>query len=94
MESVQGRMVAKGGAEGLECVGIPARRWGIAVKCEDGQSRALGPAVVSLLQHLGELTPSEIESLRSWQTPVIHNHAGLETGNLSANVEILSTAAR
>jgi L-asparaginase II len=35
--------VAKGGAEGVLCVGFPDGV-GLALKCEDGASRALGPA--------------------------------------------------
>src|SRR4029078_654803 len=39
-------LVAKGGAEALECIGWPERGLGIAIKCEDGGSRAVGPAVM------------------------------------------------
>ncbi len=40
--------VAKGGAEGLLCVGLPDGR-GLAVKAEDGASRATAPAVAWIL---------------------------------------------
>ena len=92
MEAVAGRMVAKGGAEGLECVGIPAPRLGLALKCEDGQARGIAPALLMLLQHLGEISTAELERLSEWRASVTRNHAGLEVGALSASVEILSTA--
>jgi L-asparaginase II len=40
--------IAKGGAEGLFCVGLPDGS-GVALKAEDGASRALGPAAAEVL---------------------------------------------
>jgi L-asparaginase II len=40
--------IAKGGAEGLFCAASPAG-FGVALKVEDGNGRALGPAVAALL---------------------------------------------
>lgn len=47
MRALEGA-VAKGGAEGLLCVGLPDGT-GIALKAEDGASRPLGPAVAQFL---------------------------------------------
>jgi L-asparaginase II len=44
--------VAKGGAEGLLCAASPDGT-GIALKCEDGSSRPLKPALAALLASLG-----------------------------------------
>jgi L-asparaginase II len=44
--------IAKGGAEGLMCVAGP-NGLGLAVKIEDGNSRASGPAVAEFLDRLG-----------------------------------------
>ena len=90
MEATRGRLVAKGGAEGLECVGLPARRLGVAVKCEDGQARGIAPATVALLEQLGELRDDELERLATSRRPVITNHAGLEVGTLEAVVKVLA----
>lgn len=86
MERTRGRLVAKGGAEGLECVALPERRLGIALKCEDGNARGLGPALVGILDQLGLLDPDAIRSLDEQRRPVIRNHAGLEVGALEAEV--------
>ena len=43
---------AKGGAEGLLCAGGPGGI-GIALKCEDGSSRPLEPALAAFLAPLG-----------------------------------------
>jgi L-asparaginase II len=51
--------IAKGGAEGLLCAAVGGV--GIALKCEDGASRALGPALASFLALLGhELAALEV----------------------------------
>lgn len=92
MEAGAGRWVAKGGAEGLECAGIPARSLGIAAKCVDGQSRGIAPAMIALLSQLGEIEPAELERLREMRRPVIRNHAGLEVGSLETRVQVLSEA--
>jgi L-asparaginase II len=93
MEATRGRLVAKGGAEGLECVGLPGRRWGVALKCEDGQARGIAPATVALLEQLGELQDDELQRLAGTRRPVITNHAGLEAGRLEATVQVLAPAS-
>jgi L-asparaginase II len=44
--------IAKGGAEAVFCAASPAGI-GIALKVEDGSSRAVGPAVATFLARLG-----------------------------------------
>jgi L-asparaginase II len=92
MERTGGRLVAKGGAEGLECVGIPGRGLGLALKSEDGQARGVGPATLALLDQLGDLSEAEIEALEESRRPIVHNHAGLEVGSLEAVVKVLTPA--
>jgi L-asparaginase II len=84
MEATRGRLVVKGGAEGLQCVGWPGRRLGLAIKCEDGQARAVAPATVALLERLDALEADDLERLATWRRPVARNHAGLEVGALEA----------
>ena len=93
MQRTGGRMVAKGGAEGLECVALPARGLGLAIKCEDGQARAQAPATLAFLEQLGELSAEELVRLGDARRPVVKNHAGLEVGSLEAVVEVLSPSA-
>ena len=89
MEATSGALVAKGGAEGLECLGLPEKGLGIAVKSEDGHGRAVAPAVVALLGACGLLEPAHRERLESWRRPIVRNHAGLAVGELRARVEPL-----
>ena len=94
MEKTRGRIVAKGGAEGLECLGLPGRGLGIAVKAVDGAARPLPPAVIALLQQLGELAEGDLERLGELPRPILRNHAKLEVGRIEAVVEVLSDSAR
>ena len=55
MQTVHGA-IAKGGAEGLLCAAVDGV--GIALKCEDGASRALGPALAAFLAPLGHELPA------------------------------------
>jgi L-asparaginase II len=93
MEATRGRLVAKGGAEGLECMGLPGRGLGLVVKCEDGANRAAGPASIALLEQLGILQESELAQLESLRVPRLRNHAGLEVGRLEAKAEVASPSS-
>jgi L-asparaginase II len=88
IEATRGRLVAKGGAEGLECMAVTTAGLGIAVKVEDGQTRAAGPAVIALLEHLGMLEPEERTRLGSARRPLIFNPAGLEVGSIEGTVSL------
>lgn len=89
MEACGGRIVAKGGAEGLECVGLPESGLGVAVKVEDGASRAVGPAAIAVLESLGAI-PASSAALDGLRSPPIHNAVGAEVGHL---VALLTAAA-
>ena len=93
MEALPGKLVAKGGAEGLECVGLPERGLGLAVKAEDGNARALAPAVAAVLEQLGVLTESERVRLEPMTRPVLRNAAGIEVGTIEARVTELAPLA-
>ena len=74
------------GREGLECLAIPGAGLGVAFKCDDGNARALPPAVVATLDALGTPDAAVRARLSEWRAPLVHNHAGLEVGSLEARV--------
>ena len=92
MRATGGRLVAKGGAEGLQLVGWTERGLGLAVKCEDGAARAVGPAVVGVLEQLGALSVPELALLEQVRSPVVKNAAGLDVGTIEAVVREASRA--
>ena len=86
MEATKGRVVAKGGAEGLLLMGLTDRGLGIAIKCEDGTSRAVGPAAVAVLEQLGALADTERDTLAQLRRPKVTNVVGLEVGFIEAGL--------
>ena len=86
MLAAAGRIVAKSGAEGLLLVADTSRGEGIAIKCEDGAMRAVGPAAVELLLTLGVLRPAEVAGLGAHRKPPVANAAGLAVGWLEGHV--------
>lgn len=63
MDASNGRILCKIGAEGVHTLGIPSRGIGMALKVEDGATRAQYPAVLALLAALGELPAALPEPL-------------------------------
>ena len=67
-----GRVLAKGGAEGVVCAAWPDRGFGIAVKCDDGSARGAHHIMTGVLQHIGaleELAPNVLAAFRD--SPVV-----------------------
>lgn len=82
MEETRGRILAKVGAEGVHSVAIPDAGIALAVKVEDGASRAQHPAVLRLLQHLGALPLTLPPRLAPFlHTPII-NTRGATVGEV------------
>jgi L-asparaginase II len=69
--------VAKGGAEGLFCAAAPDGT-GVALKCEDGNGRALKPALATLLGRIG------ITLDHSFTHVFVHNSRGEVVGAITA----------
>lgn len=92
MEATHGRLVAKHGAEGLMLVAAREAGLGIAIKCEDGTSRAVAPATVAVLDHLGLLDDGERRSLAPLRRPVVVNVVGTEVGSIEAGLREVALA--
>ena len=65
MRQGHGQVISKGGAEGIQCVSRVGEGLGVAVKVEDGASRAKHAVALHVLEQLGWLTPSTLEELGS-----------------------------
>ncbi|MEO6209351.1 MAG: asparaginase [Gemmatimonadaceae bacterium] len=73
IEESKGRIISKVGAEGVHAVSIPAQGIAIAVKVEDGATRAQHPAVLKLLQLLGVLPEGLSPRLAAFaRTPIMN----------------------
>jgi L-asparaginase II len=80
MEEAGGAVIAKVGAEGVHSVAVPGEGIGLALKVEDGGTRAQHPAVLRLLQHLGVLGPSLPARLAAFLEAPALNTRGDEVG--------------
>lgn len=65
MRRSHGLVVSKGGAEGIQCLARMGEGLGLAIKVEDGASRAKQAVVLHLLRQLDWLTPSPSKSWAS-----------------------------
>lgn len=76
----EGRIIGKVGSEGLYCLAVPEKKFGVCIKITDGNERGVYPVVIHLLKKLGALTPSAAGKLVQWAYPPIQNHRGTVTG--------------
>ena len=91
LRCTEGRFVGKLGAEAVYCIGVKDRDMGIAVKVEDGNYRALYPAVMEVLRQLDLLTPQEAQALESFAHPEIRNDLGWSVGGIRPAFQLTYT---
>ncbi len=63
MRGGHGQVLSKGGAEGIQCLSRVGEGLGLAIKVEDGASRAKHAVALHLLRQLEWLTPFSLEEL-------------------------------
>ena len=85
MRTAPGDWIAKGGAEGVQAIGIRSAGLGIALKVVDGSVRGLHASVFALLGKLGVL-PDPAPLLEARVHPKITNARGLEVGLVRARM--------
>jgi L-asparaginase II len=76
------RIFVKTGAEGVYCAALPQRGLGIAVKCDDGASRAAQAIMAAVIARFLPLAASERAALRRFAEPSLRNWNGLEIGQI------------
>lgn len=82
MVALPAQVFAKSGAEGGYALALVKEGLGVAVKIEDGQSRALNPTVIAVLDQMGLLSPSAREALKAYGQTTILNHRKEEVGQI------------
>jgi L-asparaginase II len=86
MQALPG-VVMKEGAEALDCAVVLDRGLGIAVKVADGGERAVGPAIVAVLDRLGMLDVAARRALRTVAAPPVLG-GGRPVGGLEVVLEL------
>lgn len=93
MEAGAGRIVAKGGASGVECIGLEGGI-GIALKIEDGASGPAAPGqptavtTIEALRQLGVLDPGVWNALGRHARPTLRDRHGDEIGYARPTFEL------
>lgn len=65
MRITNGRIVGKTGADGIYCLSIPHKKWGIAIKIDDGKMGPQYQVAQEILMKLNLLTAEEAERLQA-----------------------------
>jgi L-asparaginase II len=76
MIAARGRVLAKAGAEACYGVALPEMGWGVAVKIEDGGSRAVPVALVEALRQMDAIGDGEVQALAGHARPPVRNYRG------------------
>lgn len=78
-----GSVVAKGGAEAFQGIGILPTGLGIGIKISDGNPRAIPPTALSLLEYLDALPAGGVDGLESYRRPVTTDLQGEIVGEIT-----------
>jgi L-asparaginase II len=79
METMGDAVFSKTGAEGVFCVALPTLGLGVALKCDDGASRASEIATGAIL---GRLLPDHAEALWAFANRPLRNWNQIEVGEV------------
>ena len=76
MKVTNGRIIGKTGADGVYCLAIPEKKWGISIKVDDGKMGPQYQIAQSVLLELGLLSEEEATMLNPYYEFDISNFAG------------------
>jgi len=82
------RVLVKTGAEGVFCGVLPEQGLGIAIKCDDGASRAAEVAMAAMIAKYLPLRGDEPTELERFVRPVLKNWNGIEVGGLRPSMAL------
>jgi L-asparaginase II len=84
MKALLGKLFAKSGSEGGYALSLIEGGLGVALKIEDGATRAMNPAIAECLAQLLKLPPEAATALAPFREPAILNHRKEEVGRIKA----------
>jgi L-asparaginase II len=88
MRRTGGRIFAKIGAEGVYCVGVPGAELGIALKVEDGNTRAVAPAILTVLRELDLISEDDFGAMHDLVFTETVNTRGETVGQLRPRIQL------
>jgi L-asparaginase II len=94
MEGLRQRVFVKTGAEGVFCAAIPELGLGIALKCDDGASRASEVMMAAVLEAFLDLNDDEARLLADLRQPVLKNRRDAQVGLIRPSQDFLTDLRR
>ncbi|PLR73163.1 asparaginase [Bacillus sp. UMB0728] len=88
MREFNGRIVAKAGAEGIQCLGDAETGIGVAIKVADGNARAASVATMEILKQLGIGDEAIYERLDEYIKAPVLNARKDRIGHIEANFQL------
>ncbi|OWZ82817.1 asparaginase [Natranaerobius trueperi] len=82
MQSTKGKIIAKGGAQGVFCFAIPHKKLGVAIKVEDGSNEPISTITLEVLRQLQAITDDELGDLQKYYTQNITNAKKEKVGEI------------
>ena len=80
MAVTKGKIIGKTGADGVYCLAIPEKGWGICIKIDDGRMGPQYNVAQQVIENLGLLNEEEKALLRNYLINENKNYAGNFTG--------------
>jgi len=82
MQTFGPRVFIKTGAEGVYCGALPQQGFGIAIKCDDGASRAAQAIMAAVIARFLPLDATQRATLGPFLEPRLRNWNGFEVGSI------------
>jgi L-asparaginase II len=89
MEGFRGRVFVKTGAEGVFCASIPELGYGVALKCDDGATRASEVMMATVLEAMLELNDAEAALMDGLVNPPVLTRRGIQAGHIKPRQDFL-----
>ena len=83
MEIFGERLFVKTGAEGVYCAALPEQGFGIALKADDGETRAAQAILAGLLHRFLPMNEQERQKFDAIALPTLKNWNGMEVGRIA-----------
>lgn len=92
MTLLPGKVVAKAGAEGVQCFGIVDKGLGVAIKVEDGNPRALSAVALKIMEDLGVVSKEVSDTVlyKEYRIPPVLNMRNERIGNIEVSFQLKS----
>jgi len=89
MEALAPNVLVKTGAEGVFCAAVLDQGLGVALKIDDGATRASEAALGAILRGVGAISETQYDALASTLEPAVLNVAGRRVGRVKAAEALL-----